>query len=96
MSLTIKQKAFCDNYLANNGNATKAAIAAGYSVKVAYQQGAENLKKPAIIEYLDIHSRNGFNPAVVSFNQNNTAFDVLTDYAFGGDKQAALEYLKSL
>ena len=30
------------------------------------------------------------------FNSNNTAFDVLTDYAFGGDKQAALEYLKTL
>lgn len=30
------------------------------------------------------------------FNNHNTAFDVLTDYAFGGDKQSALEYLKTL
>jgi hypothetical protein len=30
------------------------------------------------------------------FNAKNTAFDVLTDYAFGGDKQAALDYLKTL
>jgi hypothetical protein len=33
---------------------------------------------------------------VLAFNQSNTAFDALTDYAFGGDKQAALEYLKAL
>ena len=32
----------------------------------------------------------------ISFNFYTTAFDVLTDYAFGGDKQAALEYLKAL
>lgn len=30
------------------------------------------------------------------FNNRNTAFDILVDYAFGGDKQAALEYLKAL
>ena len=30
------------------------------------------------------------------FNATHTAFDVLTDYAFGGDKQSALEYLKSM
>lgn len=30
------------------------------------------------------------------FNATHTAFDVLVDYAFGGDKQAALEYLKTL
>ena len=33
---------------------------------------------------------------VINFNATHTAFDVLTDYAFGGDKQAALEYLKTL
>lgn len=33
---------------------------------------------------------------VLAFNATNTAFDVLVDYQFGGDKQAALEYLKTL
>ena len=33
---------------------------------------------------------------LLRFNARYTAFDVLVDYAFGGDKQAALEYLKTL
>lgn len=33
---------------------------------------------------------------IIRFNHNHTAFDVLVNYAFGGDKQAALEYLKTL
>lgn len=45
--LTLKQKKFIDFYL-QTGNATKAAIEAGYSKKTAYQTGAENLKKPQI------------------------------------------------
>lgn len=48
-----RQKAFCDNYISNGGNATQAALAAGYSKKTAAFTGAENLKKPQIREYLD-------------------------------------------
>ena len=33
--LTLKQKAFADEYIKNGGNATQAAIAAGYSPKTA-------------------------------------------------------------
>ena len=50
--LTIKQKKFADEYIIS-GNATEAAIKAGYAKKAAYQQGAENLKKPHIREYID-------------------------------------------
>ncbi len=32
----------------------------------------------------------------INFNDKYTAFDVLTDYMFGGDSKAALEYLKTL
>lgn len=53
MALTPKQKAFCDEYLANGYNGTKAAIAAGYSPKTAFSIATENLKKPLIKEYLD-------------------------------------------
>lgn len=35
-----------------DGNATQAAIRAGYSPKTAYQSGAENLKKPQIAALL--------------------------------------------
>lgn len=44
--LTAKQRRFVDAY---DGNATQAAIAAGYSEKTAPFIGAENLKKPKIL-----------------------------------------------
>jgi phage terminase small subunit len=46
--LTTKQRAFVAEYLSNGFNATRAALAAGYSKKTAYSIGAENLKKPEI------------------------------------------------
>ena len=50
--LTPKQKAFADEYL-KSGNATQAAIKAGYSDKSARFVGAENLTKPNIKAYID-------------------------------------------
>lgn len=47
-NLTPKQERFCEKYAAR-GNATQAAIRAGYSAKTAYSIGQENLKKPEII-----------------------------------------------
>ena len=52
MKLTIKQKAFADYYI-ELGNATEAAIKAGYSKKTAYSIGNENLNKPEIKNYID-------------------------------------------
>jgi len=49
--LLPKQRAFITEYLLS-GNATKAAIAAGYSEKTARQAGAENLTKPVIAGFL--------------------------------------------
>ena len=50
--LTPKQKAFADNYIENGGNATVAAVSAGYSDKTARFIGAENLTKPHILGYI--------------------------------------------
>lgn len=50
--MTPKQQKFCDEYLIS-GNATDAAIRAGYSPKTAYSIGNENLSKPEIREYID-------------------------------------------
>lgn len=47
MKLTAKQRKFIDSYV-ECGNATQAALDAGYAKKAAYQSGAENLKKPQI------------------------------------------------
>lgn len=52
MSLTAKQRKFIDNYV-ESGNATQAAIDAGYSKKTARQVGTENLAKPYIKSEID-------------------------------------------
>lgn len=52
MELTPKQKAFADYYI-ETGNATEAAIKAGYSKKTSRVIGQENLTKPAIKTYID-------------------------------------------
>lgn len=52
MKLTPKQKAFAD-YFIELGNATQAAIKAGYSKKTAFTIGNENLKKPYLKDYID-------------------------------------------
>lgn len=51
LKITLKQQKFADEFMIS-GNATDAAIKAGYSKKSAYATGAENLRKPVIIEYI--------------------------------------------
>ena len=46
--LTVKQRKFCDEYL-KDGNASRSALAAGYSKKTAFRTGSENLHKPLIM-----------------------------------------------
>ncbi|MDC4242642.1 terminase small subunit, partial [Clostridium tertium] len=50
--LTPKQKAFAD-YFIELGNATEAAIRAGYNKKTARQIGSMNLTKVDIKQYID-------------------------------------------
>lgn len=62
MSLTDKQKRFCEEYVIDL-NATQAAIRAGYSEKTANEQGSQNLAKLSIQAYItelqkEIRSRN--------------------------------------
>lgn len=52
MKLTLKQKAFADYYI-QTGNATEAAVKAGYSKRTAAEAGSENLRKPHIKSYID-------------------------------------------
>lgn len=53
MGLTVKQQKFVDEFI-KLGNATQAAIAAGYKKKTAKQQGAENLTKPYLKQAIDL------------------------------------------
>ena len=50
--LNLKQQKFADEYIIS-GNATQAAIAAGYSKKTANRIGSENLSKLDIKKYID-------------------------------------------
>ena len=50
--LTLKQQRFIDEYIIS-GNATQAAINAGYSKRTAKQTGTENLAKPYLKAELD-------------------------------------------
>lgn len=50
--MTLKQQRFADEYIIT-GNATQAAIKAGYSKKTARAIANENLIKPYIKEYID-------------------------------------------
>lgn len=52
VALTVKQQRFADEYIIS-GNATDAAIKAGYSKKTAKFIGAENLSKPYLKKYID-------------------------------------------
>ena len=52
MKLNARQKAFCEFYVAS-GNATDAAIKAGYKEKNARFIGCENLTKANIKEYIE-------------------------------------------
>lgn len=50
--MTPRQQKFCDEYLIS-GNATDAAIKAGYSPKTAYSMGNENLNKLELKAYIE-------------------------------------------
>ena len=50
MALTPRQKSFVENYL-KTGNATQAAISAGYAAKSARSQGSKLLAMPEVQAY---------------------------------------------
>lgn len=50
--MTEKQRSFCEHYLSNGCNATKAARDAGYSPHTAKRSGYDNLQKPYIKAYI--------------------------------------------
>lgn len=78
--LLPKQAAFVAEYLIS-GNATQAALAAGYSPKTAYKIGAENLKKPQIASLLSqkqsvIAARQDERLAAMELTEERTAREI--------------------
>lgn len=79
VKLTPKQDAFVKAYLLNNGNATQAAIDAGYSKKTAQQVGSENLLKPVIRDALHEHQKKSDESYVKSKADKLKILDELID-----------------
>ena len=65
MALTPKQQAFIENYMIDL-NATKAAIAAGYSPKTAQEQGSRLLSNVMVAKALEIEQRKRTNSAGIT------------------------------
>lgn len=63
--LNIKQTKFIASYI-KSGNATQAAIEAGYSEKTARQMAAENLSKPYIAEAIEKIRQDTLSKAVMT------------------------------
>jgi len=61
--MTAKQRAFVDAYA---GNATEAAIKAGYSKRSAYSIGQENLKKPEIAQAIRERESRRIKPSIAT------------------------------
>lgn len=61
--MTAKQQRFVDAY---DGNATKAAIAAGYSKRTAQRMGSENLSKPLVAEAIRARERERASPVIAT------------------------------
>ncbi|MGI6075498.1 MAG: terminase small subunit [Pyramidobacter sp.] len=61
--LTTRQRRFVDAY---DGNATAAALAAGYSAKTAQRMGSENLSKPLVAEAIRARERKRASSAIAT------------------------------
>lgn len=77
--LTPKQQKFADYYI-ETGNATEAAIKAGYSKKTAKQIGQENLTKPYLKEYIDERMKELADQRIMGMQE---ALELLTSIARG-------------
>lgn len=86
MKLTEKQKRFADEYI-QSGNATQAAIAAGYSKKTAAVIAAENLIKPNVKTYIDERMRTIEDNRIMSAKE---AIELLTSISRGEVKETVV------
>src|SRR5690625_3882985 len=86
MKLTEKQQRFCDYYI-ETGNATEAAIKAGYSKRTAKEMGHENLTKPHLREYIDERMKEIESKRIMGAKE---ALELLTSIARGEIKDTVV------
>ena len=78
--LTPRQKKFCDEYMLC-GNATQAAIRAGYSDKYAGQNADKLLKNTNVREYLDCFQKKVEQKAIKSVEEVQQWWSAIMDDA---------------
>ncbi len=82
--LTVKQEAFITEYIRNKGNATQAAINAGYSKNTSRVIGLENLQKPYIRAEIEKRLKKKDKKKVA---QADEVLEILTKFARGRMKE---------
>jgi phage terminase small subunit len=95
--LTDKQRRFCEEYIVD-WNASRSALAAGYSEKTAYQIGHENLKKVEIQAYIEHIQKDLKKQAGMSVLSNlKKVEEILLDKdARNNDKLKAVEIINKM
>lgn len=73
--LLHREKMFAMAYVQNNGNASQAAVTAGYSAKTRGEIGAELLRRPRILEYIQAIQ------ADLALQLGISAIDIAREYA---------------
>lgn len=86
MKLTEKQKRFADEYI-KSGNATQAAIKAGYSKKTATIVASQNLTKLNVKNYIDERMRTIENNRIMTAKE---AVELLTGIGRGEVKETVV------
>ena len=89
-NLTPKQDAFVKAYLLNGGNATQAAIDAGYKADNAAVIGSENLTKPNIKAAIDEHQKKSDDNYIWSKSDKLKKLEALIDVAMKEDGEKGM------
>jgi phage terminase small subunit len=88
--LTPKQDAFVKEYILNGGNATQAAIKAGYSEKTAKSIGQENLTKPDVQKAISEHQKKNDEAFIMSKTEKLKVLEKILDSATREDEEKGM------
>jgi len=88
--LTPKQDAFVKEYILNGGNATQAALKAGYSEKTANEQGCQNLTKLNIKEAIAKHQKKGEQSFIWSKETKLAKLEKMMEVALQSDAEKGM------
>ena len=83
-NLTARQRAFVDAY---SGNATQAAIVAGYSTRTARAIGRENLTKPDIVKAIQEREEARRNVLIMNREERMALLTMIARNANEGTKE---------